>query len=120
MYVYPFEKLIVWQLAKNLVVRVYALSKFFPAEEKFGMLSQIKRAAVSVCSNIAEGSGRISAKEQAHFYAMAYSSLLELLNQLLIAVDLAWINETQLLEIRTKIELVSGKINSLRKSALAK
>lgn len=77
MYVYPFEKLVVWQLSKKLVVRIYGLTKEFPAQEKFGMVSQMRRAAVSICSNIAEGSGRFTAKDQSHFYSMAYSSLME-------------------------------------------
>ena len=120
MYVYPFEKLIVWQLAKKLVVRIYTVTKSFPSEEKYGMFSQVRRAAVSVCSNIAEGSGRTTAKDQAYFYSLAYSSLMELLNQLLIAEDLGWIKSDVMLEVRMEIEAISIKINSLRKSALAK
>ena len=120
MYVYPFEKLVVWQLAKKLVVKIYTLTKSFPAEEKYGLLSQVRRAAVSVCSNIAECSGRTTAKDQAYFYSMAYSSLMELLNQLLIAEELTLINKEEMVDVRTEIEVISVKINSLRKSALAK
>ena len=80
MYVYPFEKLEVWKLAKGLVVRVNKLTENFPFDEKFGMVSQMQRASVSVCSNLAEGAGRNTAKDQSHFYGMAYSSIMELLN----------------------------------------
>ncbi len=116
MYVYPFEKLEVWQIAKKLVVAVYAVTNELPAEEKFGLVSQMRRAAISVCSNLAEGSGRNISKDQAYFYGMAYSSLMELLNQCLICKDLSWIEEKELLSIRSQIESISIKINGLRKS----
>ena len=120
MYTYPFEKLEVWQLSRKIVVKIYKITGQFPANEKFGMVNQMRRAAVSICSNLAEGSGRNTSKDQAWFYNMAYSSLMEVLNQLLIAFDLQWINENELTEIRTDLELVSAKINALRKSILKK
>ena len=118
MYTYPFEKLEVWKLAKDLVVKVYKLTEKFPLDEKFGMVSQMRRAIISICSNLAEGSGRHTAKDQSHFYGMAYSSIMELLNQLLIAVDLGWIKKTDLASIRQDIEAISLKINALRKATL--
>jgi len=118
MYTYPFEKLDVWQLAKQLVVKIYSLTKGFPSDEKFGMVNQMRRAAVSVSSNIAEGSSRNSQKDQANFYGMAYSSLMELLNQLIISNELSWISSEELSIIRKDIEVVSFKINALRKSIL--
>jgi four helix bundle protein len=118
MYTYPFEKLDVWQLAKQLVVKIYFLTKSFPADEKFGIVNQMRRAAVSVSSNIAEGSSRNSQKDQANFYGMAYSSLMELLNQLIISKELSWISSEELAIIRNDIEIVSLKINALRKSIL--
>lgn len=120
MYTYPFEKLVVWQLARKLVVRIYALTGQFPPEEKFGMISQVRRAAVSICSNIAEGSGRFTAKDQSHFYSMAYSSLMELLNQLLIAEELAWLSAADILELRNEMGVISLKLNALRKSLTEK
>ena len=120
MYIYPFEKLEVWQLAKKLVIDVYKLTSIFPAEEKFGLVSQMRRAAVSICSNLAEGSGRNTSKDQAYFYGMAYSSVMELLNQILISSDLNWIKETDVLKLRHQIETVSMKINSLRKATVNK
>src|SRR5688572_21882437 len=112
MYTYAFEKLQVWQLAKALVVKIYTITNRFPVEEKFGLVSQMRRAAVSVCSNLAEGSGRNSGKDQRHFYGMAYSSLLELLNQLIIAEALEWLNPKELELLRPEIETISIKINS--------
>jgi four helix bundle protein len=64
---FSFQKLEVWQMAKKMVVDVYEMTSKFPPEERFGLTSQINRAAVSVASNIAEGSGRTSYKDQAHF-----------------------------------------------------
>ena len=84
-HIYSFEKLRVWQNAKDLVVEVYKITRNFPDEGKFGLTSQVRRAALSVTANIAEGSGRTSSKDQAHFYQMAYSSLLELLNHFYIS-----------------------------------
>ncbi len=70
-YRFPFEKLGVWQDARQLVKNVYGLTKSFPVDEKFGLISQVNRAAISVASNLAEGSGRTSFKDQAHFSQMA-------------------------------------------------
>lgn len=114
---YSFEKLEVWKDSKSLVVDIYRLSQGFPTNEKYGLTSQIRRAAISVSSNIAEGSSRNTAKDQAYFYTMAYSSLMELLSQFLIAFDLELITENELAEVRPQIEKVSNKLNALRNSA---
>ncbi len=120
MHTYSFEKLEVWQLAKKLVVRIYKITSQFPVEEKYGLVSQLRRVSVSICSNLAEGSGRSTPKDQGNFYNNAYSSLMEVLNQLLISQDLNWITANDLGSLRTDIELISSKINSLRKSVLIK
>lgn len=118
MYAYPFEKLDAWKLSKKLVIRVYKITEGFPQKEQFGLVSQMRRAAVSIVSNLAEGSGRNTSKDQAYFYGMSYSSLMELLNQLLVSVDLEWIKENELISLREEIEIISFKINALRKSIL--
>jgi four helix bundle protein len=118
MHTYSFEKLEVWHLSKKMVVSVYKLTASFPSDEKFGIISQMRRASLSICSNIAEGSSRKTAKDQAHFYNTSYSSLMELLNQLIISVELGWLETGQLMEIRNEIEVLSNKINSLRNSRL--
>ena len=117
-YIYAFEKLRVWHDARKLVKLVYTSTEQFPATEKYGLTSQMRRAAVSVVSNIAEGSGRTSPKDQAHFYQMAFTSLIELLNQFIIANDLDYISQNAIIEIRAEIEKVSNKLNTLRKSRL--
>jgi four helix bundle protein len=118
MHTYSFEKLEAWQLSKKLVIRIYALTDKFPHSEKFGLVLQMRRSCISISSNLAEGSGRRSAKDQAHFYNLAYSSLMELLNQILIAGDLKWINDEDILECRKCCELISAKINALRRAIL--
>jgi len=91
MYLFNYEKLDVWKKAKELTKKVYKLTKQFPEDEKFGITSQLRRSVISVCSNIAEGSSRLSKKDQKHFYNLAYSSLMENINQFLISEDLGCI-----------------------------
>ncbi|MEP0266161.1 four helix bundle protein [Dokdonia sp.] len=93
---FSFEKLNVWGKARQLSVAIYQSTKSFPDEEKFGLISQMRRCSISVSSNIAEGSGRHSAKDKARFTEIAYSSLLELLNQLILSQDLDFISKEQL------------------------
>jgi len=83
----------VWHLAKDLVKEVYRVTKGFPAGEKFGLVSQINRAVISAASNIAEGSGRTSRKDQAHFTQLAYGSLMEVACQMEISFELGFILE---------------------------
>lgn len=114
--VFSFEKLEAWQEAKGLVKHIYLLSASLPNRERFTLIDLMRRAAISITSNLAEGSGRITPKDKSHFYAMAYSSLLELLNHVLISGDLGYINTSQISESRARIEKVSRIINGLRKS----
>ncbi len=113
-YKFSFERLEVWQLSRLLVIDIYNLMEQFPEKEKYGLVSQMKRAAISVSSNIAEGSTRNSAKDQARFSTIAYGSLIELLNQLILSFDLKLIVENQLLALRNKIQALSVKLNNLR------
>lgn len=117
---YSFEKLNVWQEAKKLVVDVYHLLDEFPKFEKYALCDQIRRAIVSVPSNIAEGCGRVSIKEQVHFLEIAYGSLLEAFNQLLIAIELNYITEKSVEEIKPTIDAVAKMLNGLRNSNLKK
>ena len=110
---YSFQKLTVWQEAKKLVVDVYHLLDSFPRFEKYALCDQIRRAIVSVPSNIAEGSGRRSLKEQIHFLEIAYGSLMETYNQLLIAIDLTYITEESVEAIKPSIDAVAKMINAL-------
>lgn len=90
-----FTDLEVWQEAHKLILYVYKITKNFPKEEMFGLVSQMRRASVSITSNIAEGFSRFSFKEKAQFYSMAHGSLTELQNQLLIAKDVEHLNENE-------------------------
>ena len=120
MHTYSFEKLDVWNDARQFVAWIYKATSLFPADEKFGLTMQLRRAAVSVVSNLAEGSARTSFKDKAHFSQMAYSSLIEVLNQLIIANDLCFLSHEVLSDGRSKIEVLSSKIAALRNTQLAK
>lgn len=114
--IYSFEKLNVWQEAKKLVIDVYNLLDAFPKFEKYALCDQIRRAVVSVPSNIAEGSGRKSLKEQIHFLEISYGSLMDTYNQLLIAIDLTYISEESVENIKPRIDSVAKMINGLSNS----
>ena len=86
-----FKDLIVWQKAMELVRAVYALSKAFPSDERYALTDQLRRAVVSIPSNIAEGSGRVSNADYGHFLSIARGSLYETMTQLQVAVDLGYI-----------------------------
>lgn len=86
-----FTDLEVWQKAHQLVLLIYKITKEFPKDEMFGLVSQMRRAAVSITSNIAEGFSRFSYKEKVQFYAISLSSLSELQSQLLIARDIPYL-----------------------------
>lgn len=113
---YSFEKLLVYQEARNLVASVYKLAKRFPNDERFGLTAQLRRAIVSVPSNLAEGSGRVSVREKIHFLGIAFGSLMEAFCQLQIATDLGYITEAEFDCLRTKFLSVSRLINGLTAS----
>ena len=110
--------MIAWKESRNLVKSIYHITSNYPKEELYSLTNQIRRAAVSVSSNLAEGSGRTSQKDKSHFYQTAYSSLMELLNQLYTSLDLKYIDEKTFTEVRDKICAISYLINSLRNSCL--
>jgi four helix bundle protein len=112
-YTFPFEKLEVWQLARQLVNKIYLTTGQFPTSERFGLTSQVNRAVVSVASNIAEGEGRPSKKDNIRFLSIAWSSLMEVMNQLILAKDLGYLTEAQLADLREEVRVLSNKINSL-------
>lgn len=118
MHRYSFEKLDVWQLSRTLTKRLYTLTNKYPSSEKFGLVSQIQRASISVCSNIAEGTSRSSYKEKARFSEIAYGSLIEILNQIIVSSDLGFISNQEEEQIRDHINEIANKLNKLRKSQL--
>ena len=115
---FPHEKLEVWQLAKALAGRVYLLTAGFPKEERFGLVDQMRRAGVSVMSNLAEGCGRTSTSDQAHFSKLAFGSLLELDAQHQISVDLGFLRASDYQDIRNSVLELVKKISALRASQL--
>ena len=118
MEVFGYRKLIAYQKAKEVVKRTYKLLKKFPDEERFAMCDQLRRASVSVTSNIAEGVNRFSLKDKARFIEIAYGSLMEVSSQLEIAEELGYIttsdrqNMDQLIEEDAR--LLSGLLNSYK------
>lgn len=116
--VFPHEKLDAWQLAKALAAQVYKMTSGFPKEERFGLVDQMRRAAVSVMSNLAEGCGRMSARDQAHFSQIAFGSLLELEAQYQLSLDLGFLRNDDYQTIRITIMDLVKKISALRASQL--
>ena len=117
---FSFEKLDVWQNARVLAKNIYIATRSFPTDEKYGLTQQMRRAALSVCANLAEGTTRITAKDQAHFTTISFSSMMELLNHLIIAFDLDYINEEALRNFRSQIQPLSVKLSNLKKSQLSR
>jgi four helix bundle protein len=115
---YSFENLDVWQCSRRLSVLIYTSTKAFPDDEKFGLVSQMRRAAISVSSNLAEGSAKRTGKEKARFTETAYCSLMELLNQAIISNDLEFLNNDTYLKIRTSIDEIAAKATRLREAQL--
>jgi four helix bundle protein len=109
----PHEKLDVWNKAVDFVVTVYKVSESFPKEEKFGLTSQIRRAAVSIPANIAEGAARQSSKEFAHFLSNAQGSASELETELLIAHRLGYLDKDIHIEMRATLDSIGRMIVGL-------
>ena len=117
-YVYSFEKLDVWKYAIELAKQVYKTTLAFPKEELYGLSSQIRRAVISISSNIAEGYVKSSIKEQIKFSEIAYGSLMEVLNQLIIAYEIGYITDEDYMSLRLRVEEISRMLNALRNSKL--
>ncbi len=113
---YSFEKLEVYIEARAFVKRIYDLSALFPESERYALIDQIRRAVVSITSNIAEGTSRTSKKDKAHFIEMSYGSLMEVVSQLQIAMDLNYISQSQYNTLQPLIEKISYKLYALRQS----
>lgn len=110
-----YEDLIAWQKAYAIVLRIYEITNNFPNEERYGLTQQIRRAAVSIPSNIAEGFGRYSRPDYLRFLDIARGSTYELQTQMKIAHDLGYANDTILMENIEELERVlNGLIRSLR------
>jgi four helix bundle protein len=115
---YSFERLIVWQKARKFVSETYMISENFPDTEKYGLTNQLRRAAISIASNIAEGASRISRKDQSHFYQIAYSSLMETLSHCYLGYDLGFLDLNKFEKHKSLILELSAMLNALRKSQM--
>jgi four helix bundle protein len=117
---YAFEKLNVRQAARALARSTYLETSNFPQREIYGMTSQCNRAAVSVASNIAEGTSRQSLKDQAHFSEIAYGSLMELACLFILSNDIGILSRQQENTLRQSVEGISAQLNALHRSQLAR
>lgn len=115
---HKYKELKVWQKSVKLATKVYELTKAFPQDERFGITSQIRRAVVSISSNIAEGAGRASRKEFAQFLSIAYGSCYELDTQLLISNNIGFLSDEELKNIDELINEIQKMIYKLKESLM--
>ena len=111
-----YKELLVWQKSMDLVTNVYNSIKIFPKEEIYGLSGQLRRAVVSVPSNIAEGQGRDSVKEFIHHLSIAYGSLMEVETQLQIAANLGYLSQMEVDKLLEKAAEVGRLLNGLSRS----
>lgn len=116
--VHSFKELNAYQKAKELVKDIYGVVNILPQEERYALADQLRRAVISVPSNIVEGMNRISDKEKSHFLEIAYASLMEVYCQIDIATDLGYINNSKYEELEQSINTVARLISGLRKYTL--
>ena len=115
-FLFQFEKLNAWQEARKLVVEVYRLMKKFPKTENFALCDQLRRAAISVPSNIAEGMTRYSVKDKTHFLEIAFGSLMEVMSQLEVAFDEGYISDKDFRNLENLIAETARVISGLQRS----
>ena len=118
MEVFTYRKLLVYQRSKDFVKQVYCLLKLFPKEEQYALCDQLRRASISIVSNIAEGMGRSSLKEQVHFIEIAYGSLNEVMCQLDLSEELGYITIKDLQNLEVQYEEIARMLSGLRKSKI--
>jgi four helix bundle protein len=111
-----FHDLEAWKESYKLTIIIYEITRIFPREELFGLTNQLRRAAVSVSSNIAEGFGRETGKDKSHFYVMARTSIMEIQNQLLIARGVGYLNEENFMKAANQSVKAHKILNGLIKS----
>lgn len=116
---FAYRDLRVYQQAKDFVVFVYSLIKLFPKEENYALCDQLRRACVSIPSNIVEGMSRTSTKEQLHFMEISYGSLCETMCQLEIAYELHFINDEQLHEAEVRTTAIAQMLSGLKKKRMS-
>lgn len=110
-----FEKMPVWKISRQLVNRIYEITATFPASEKYNLSDQLRRAATSIASNIAESSGRVAVNDRKRFIDFAYGSLMEVRGQLLLALDQQYITDETLTSISEDIATIYRMLIGMRK-----
>ena len=115
-YNFTYRKLNVYQASKKLVTEIYKLIDAFPRQDIYALGDQMRRAAVSIPSNIAEGTAKVSPKEQFHFLEISYGSLMELMCQTEIALDLQYINNVEFSSIEEQIGTIYKMLSSMQSS----
>ena len=108
-----YRELRVWQLAMDIVIEVYRVTRAFPAEEKFGLIAQLRRAAVAISSNIAEGRSRLGAAEFRRFVSIARGSVAEVETQLAVAVALGYTGADEIVSLSAKLDELSKMLFGL-------
>ena len=117
---YEYKNLDVYKESKVLVKMIYTLLEKFPKVETYALCDQLRRSVISVPSNIAEGSGRTSAKDQAHFFEIAYGSIMEVSCQMDIACELGYINLDELKQIEEQARRIAAMLSGLRRKCLTR
>lgn len=115
---FSYRNLVAYQRAKVLVIEVYKLLKLFPREENYALCDQLRRAVISIPSNIAEGMGRVSIKEQVHFIEIAFGSLSEVMCQMELANELNYITVNQIMEVEDLVRDIAKLLSGLRTKRL--
>ena len=113
---FRFQKLDVWQQSRLLNKNIYGLTRTFPSNETYALTSQIRRASISISSNIAEGAGRNSDADFAHFLEIAYGSLMEVISQLFLALDEGYITQSKMDAIASEADILASQLVALSKT----
>ncbi|MCD8044378.1 MAG: four helix bundle protein [Tannerellaceae bacterium] len=115
-----FEQLVVWQKAHQLVLSIYKITKNYPKDEIFGLVNQMRRAAISITANIAEGYSRIGSKDKLRFYNISQGSLEEIRNFIILSKDLEYITQDDKLALNDMTMEVSRLLNAYCKALIEK
>jgi four helix bundle protein len=115
-YEFSYEKMRMWTDVRKYIKSVYEITNTFPTDEKFGLTQQLRRASVSVLSNIAEGLSRKTQKEKQRFIEISYGSLMETNAQWIISLDLFYIDNEQYKTLKREVLKISNQLNALAKS----
>ncbi len=111
-----FTDMSVWKQAFALVIRIYKATKTFPADERYGLISDMRRAANSIAHNIAEGFGRYEPKDKSRFYKISRGSAYELISQVLVSAELSYMDSKTKAELTESSKTVIGELNALIKT----